>query len=43
MRVPRELGDGYYLETHDNKEGKKRTVRTLVEGCGLEEEFAGVW
>lgn len=43
MRVPRELGDGYYLETHDNKEGKKRTVRTLAEECGLEVEFAGVW
>ncbi|MFB6229274.1 MAG: type I restriction endonuclease [Halobacteriales archaeon] len=43
MRVPRELTGGYYLETHDNKKGKKRTVRTLAEECGLKIEFTGEW
>jgi hypothetical protein len=43
MRVPRELSGGYYLETHDNKEGKKRTVRTLAGECELEVAFAGEW
>lgn len=43
MRVPRELTGQYYLETHDNKEGKKRTVRTLADKCGLEVEFEGGW
>ena len=43
MRVPRELIGGYYLETHANKEGKKRTVRALAGECGLEVAFAGEW
>lgn len=43
MRVPRELSGGYYLETHDNKDGKKRTVRSLAKECGLETAFAGEW
>lgn len=43
MRLPKNLSGGYYLETHDNKEGKKRTVRTLAEECGLEASFAGEW
>lgn len=43
MRLPRELSCPYYLETHDNKEGKKRTVCDLTEQCGLEASFAGEW
>lgn len=43
MRVPRELSGDYYLETHANKEGKKRTVRTLAKECGLETTFVGKW
>lgn len=43
MRVPRELSDDYYLETHANKEGKKRTVRALAGECGLEVVFSGEW
>jgi hypothetical protein len=43
MRVPRELSSGYYLETHANKEGKKRAVRKLAEECGLGIAFAGEW
>ena len=43
MRAYRELRGGYYLDTHANKRGKKRTVRTLVEECGLDVAFAGEW
>ena len=43
MRLPKELSGGYHLETHDNKKGKKRTVRTLAKECGLEVSFAGEW
>lgn len=43
MRRPRELNGGYYLETHDNKEGKKRELRRLVEQCGLEVELEAGW
>jgi hypothetical protein len=39
MRLPRELNGGYYLETHNSKEGKRREFRRLVELCGLEIEF----
>lgn len=43
MRAPRELKGSYYLETHANKEGKKRTVRRLTDTCGLDVEFEGEW
>jgi len=43
MRRPRELNGGFYLETHDNKKGKKRELRRLVEQCGLEVEFEAGW
>jgi len=43
MRVPRGLSGEYYLETHANKAGKKRTVSTLAEECGLEVVFSGKW
>jgi hypothetical protein len=43
MRAPRELTGGYYLETHDNKQGKKREIRRLAEKCGLEVTFEGEW
>jgi len=43
MRAHRELSSGHYIDTHANKRGKKRTVRTLAEECGLVASFAGQW
>ncbi len=43
MRAPKELTNGYYLETHDNKKGKKREIRRLAKRCGLEVDFDGGW
>jgi hypothetical protein len=43
MRAPQELSGGYYLETHDNKQGKKREIRRLAEHCGITVTFEGQW
>lgn len=43
MRGPKKLTGSYYLETHANKKGKKRTVRRLADMCGLNVKFKGEW
>lgn len=43
MRASREVTGGYYLDTHANKEGKKREVKRLAEKCGLSTRFEGDW
>jgi hypothetical protein len=43
MRNYRELSGGYYLDTHTNKEGKKRTVRRLVKKCDVSVAFLRGW
>ncbi|MCQ4331950.1 type I restriction enzyme HsdR N-terminal domain-containing protein [Natronomonas sp. F2-12] len=43
MRAYRELAGGYYLDTHANQDGKKRTMSTLTEECDLEVSFSGEW
>jgi len=43
MRGPQELTGSYYLETHANKEGKKRIMRRLAKKCDLNIDFEGKW
>lgn len=43
MRRFKELDGGYYLNTHHNADGKKRTLRRLAEKCGLDVRFSGEW
>jgi len=43
MRSPRELTDGYYIETHDNSKAKYERLNSLAEKCGLAVEFDGAW
>jgi predicted type IV restriction endonuclease len=43
MRRFRELDGGYYLNTHHNADGKKRTLRRLVKKCDLDVRFSGAW
>lgn len=43
MRAVYELDGGYYLNTHDNADGKKRTLRRLAEKCDLDVRFSGAW
>lgn len=43
MRAYRELSHGYFLDTHMDKETKRRHVRRIVEQCGLDVEFIGDW
>lgn len=43
MRDYQELTDGYYLDTHMNRSGKKRELRRLAKECNLEVEFGGEW
>jgi hypothetical protein len=43
MRAYRELSYSSFLDTHDSKEGKKRTLFGLAEKCRLEAEFEGGW
>jgi hypothetical protein len=43
MRTYRELTQGYYLDTHMNKRGKKRHLRGIAKECGLDVVFEGRW
>lgn len=43
MRQYQELTDGYYLDTHMNKDRKRDLIRELAAKCGLEVELYGEW
>lgn len=43
MAVVRDVGEGYYLDTHMNKNDKKKHLEILAEKCGLSLTFEGNW
>jgi len=43
MGLYKELTDGYYLDTHTNKEQKRRRMANLTKECGLSVDFTGGW
>jgi len=43
MRHFQELVQGYYLDTHMDKETKRRHIRGVADRCGLDVEFSGEW
>ena len=43
MRQPKELPDGHYLEAHDNKSGKKRSIKQLGNFVDASISFSGLW
>ncbi|MFD1634454.1 hypothetical protein ACOZ4L_01830 [Haloplanus ruber] len=43
MRHFQELVQGYYLDTHMDKETKRRHIQGVADRCGLDVEFSGEW
>jgi len=43
MKQPRELADGYYVETNLSSNQKQRELQRLAQQCGLRVEFGGEW
>lgn len=43
MRHHKKLKQGYYLDTHYQKEDKMQRMREIANECGLEVKFGGGW